>query len=216
MLSLIDTRRAGMPDVPSDLTEEVLTREHGIFRPSPEWAEWLYDTFIREGAPLENEEHAHLQNANIGVLLTNLVHRKQGWVTLGTAELVTMNGDPWKTGRKAQQIREWFGVDPDFIVTLFAPFLAQENARRVCRLAEHELLHCGWARWPDGELRVTDEGGPVYGLRRHDVEEFVSIAQRYGVEGMHQSAALFVDAALRDPTVSDEMIRRGCGACRAA
>lgn len=216
MPALFDRTRAGMPDVPPDMREEVLNREYGIFRPSPDWASWAYDTFIREGAPLENEEHAHLQSANVGFLLTNLLHRKQGWVTLGTAELVVMNGDPWKTGRKSQQIREWFGEAPNFIVTLHSPFLAAENSRRICRLAEHELLHCGWAKWPDGELRVDAEGGPVWGLRRHDWEGFFGEVARYGVEGNHAEFALMVDAALREPTVTDEMLAHGCGTCRAA
>src|SRR5690242_7093465 len=63
------------PFPPDSLLEDLETRP--MFAPAPDVWEWMQKTFISGGAILENEDHAHLQDAVIGVLWTNVGNAKQ-------------------------------------------------------------------------------------------------------------------------------------------
>jgi hypothetical protein len=43
----------------------------GSFEPAPEVLRWARATFINDGAVVENPDHEHLQQAEIGFLWTN-------------------------------------------------------------------------------------------------------------------------------------------------
>ncbi|MEY8688482.1 MAG: putative metallopeptidase, partial [Leptothrix sp. (in: b-proteobacteria)] len=75
-----------------------------------------------------------------------------------------------------------FGDDPrvDFLVILDREYwLAATDLQREI-LVYHELCHCQQAIDKFGEARFDADGLPVWSLRGHDVEEFVSVVQRYG------------------------------------
>jgi hypothetical protein len=53
-----------------------LVRSGRYFVPAPELIEWALETFIAEGATLENPDHAHLQHARLGALWTAVANSR--------------------------------------------------------------------------------------------------------------------------------------------
>src|SRR5438045_1812352 len=96
------------------------------FRPAPELAEWIVATFLAEGSPLENHEHAHLLNAHLGCLWTNVPNKKHGQLIAATAELPRGQGGGWAKARAEFQLEHWFGTAPDFLLT-FSAFEAESR-----------------------------------------------------------------------------------------
>ncbi|MCD1619146.1 hypothetical protein K7H20_13835 [Salipiger manganoxidans] len=70
------------PMPPRDAAEGMET----WFSAAPDLADWARSTFIDDGAPLQNEDHAHLGEAHIGFLWTNVENAKKGRRVIGTAE----------------------------------------------------------------------------------------------------------------------------------
>jgi hypothetical protein len=187
---------------------------HIRFLPAPDLVEWFSATFIAQGAPLENEQHAHLAFATIGALWTNVSNSRAGRSIVGQAEFLKNAGGSrgkWGRAREAQQIEEWFGHVPDFLLTFDADYAAQCSDAEFCALVEHELCHCGQERDEFGAPRFTESGMPAFALRGHDVEEFVTIVARYGGDAAHVRA--MVEAANREPEVALARIAGACGNC---
>ncbi|MGU3496364.1 putative metallopeptidase [Xanthobacteraceae bacterium A53D] len=170
-------------------------------------------TFIDEGAVLENEEHAHLRNADIGFLWTNVANARQGRSIIGQAELGEPQGamGKWAKARARAQVRGWFGGVPDFIITIDATWSAEADDASFCALLEHELSHCGQERDGFGMPKFKRYGQPVWGLRAHDVETFVGVAKRYGA--VEAGVRELVDAVLSGPTIAQAAIDHACGTC---
>ncbi|WP_244622297.1 putative metallopeptidase [Bradyrhizobium ivorense] len=172
----------------------------------------MFKTFINEGSPLTNADHAHLSDARIGVLWTSVENGKHGRAIVGQAQLCGAGGsDKWAKGRIEQQLTEWFGSVPDFVITLFAPFAAQANDATFCALVEHELSHCAQEVDEFGSPKFT-RNGPSYCMRGHDIEEFVGVVARYGADASGVRA--LVDAANAGPTIAAADITFACGNCQ--
>ncbi|NEU94790.1 hypothetical protein FNJ47_02850 [Bradyrhizobium sp. UFLA 03-164] len=184
------------------------------FWPAPDFAAWIFDTFINEGAPLENAEHAHLREASIGVLWTGVENSKRQRTIVGRAELgETIGGsDPWSKGRAVQQLEGWFGLVPDFILTFSAPYADQADDATFCALVEHELSHCAQERDAYGMPKFRKFGAPSFCMRGHDIEEFVGVVARYGADASGVRA--LVDAANAGPTIAAADITFACGNCQ--
>ena len=186
------------------------------FIPAPEIIEWSRASFIDEGAILENSEHAHLQNATIGALWTNVANSKNGRSIVGQCEL----GDPMAMGKWAKakarlQVEQWFGRIPDFILTFDASYAMQASDLEWCALVEHELLHAAQERDQFGAPKFSaSTGRPVFGIRAHDVQEFTSIVRRYGSDAAHVRE--FVDAAMAIPEIGNVQVSHACGVCAKA
>lgn len=185
------------------------------FVPAPELLRWFRSVFIEEGGPLHNPEHEHLQQATIGALWTRVPNARHGNTIVGTAEL----GEPramgkWPKARATQQIEEWFGEVPDFIMTIFAEYAETCDDIEFCALIEHELMHMGQERDEFGALKFRQNGRPAFAMRGHDVEEFVSIVARYGAGAGAGATAALVQAANRGPTIGATSIARACGTCQ--
>jgi len=139
--------------------------------------------FIRpeseEGAPLYRLlaelvllHHAELADARIA-LAWNLAWKPDvdGRVTLGKCKKV---GD---------LEREWADVSAyDFVIILQRRFwtepLVTDLQRRA--LLDHELCHAAVKYDAKGEREVDEQNRVVYRTRKHDLEEFACIAERYG------------------------------------
>ena len=184
------------------------------FVPAPEIVDWALATFINEGAALENPEHAHLQNAHFGALWTNVANSKNGRSIVGQCEL----GDPMAMGKWAKakariQVEQWFGRIPDFILTFDAPYAAQCSDIEWCALVEHELLHAAQERDQFGAPKFSaSTGRPIFGIRGHDVQEFVSIVRRYGADAARVRE--LVDAANQVPLIGSTGVMQACGVCQ--
>lgn len=184
------------------------------FEPAPELDAWARATFIDEDAALLNEEHAHLREAKLGFLWTSVGNARGGHAVVGQAEIPSIQGGKWARARFFQQVEGWFGLVPDFLITLEAGFADQADDATFCALVEHELYHCAQARDAYGAPRFSKSTGlPIFTMRGHDVEEFVGIVARYGVGAAAGQTAALVEAAGRAPIVCEADIASVCGTC---
>lgn len=184
------------------------------FVPSSDLEGWARQTFIDPDAELVNEEHAHLNQARIGFLWTRVPNSRAGNRIVGQCELMPpMAMGKWQKARAEQQIEDWFGYVPDFLITLDASYAVQCDDAEFCSLVEHELLHAGQEQTAFGP-KFRKSGLPAFAIRGHDVEEFVSIVRRYGAGAAAGATRALVEAANRRPEIGGVQISQACGTCR--
>jgi hypothetical protein len=186
---------------------------HGCFIPAPDVGAWIRTSFLDPESPLYNVEHDHLNSADIGVLWTNVGNSRHMNAIAGTAEMPTPQGGKWQKGRALYQLRRWFGAEPDFLITLSAEYAAEVSDVVFCALVEHELYHCAQRLDAFGIPMFTQEGRPKFGIRGHDVEEFVGIVRRYGAKAGAGDTEALVKAARRKPEIAAADIKALCGTC---
>lgn len=184
------------------------------FRPAPDLAAWIRSTFIDDGAPLHNPTYEHLADATVGCLWTNTLNTRGGRRIIGQCEFGRPQGamGKWAKARAAQQVREWFGSEPDFILTFDAIHSAECDDASFLALVEHELHHAGQATDEFGAPKFTKEGRPVFSIRQHDIEEFVGVVERYGAQAT--GITRLIEAAQRGPTIAPAKIAAACGTCQ--
>lgn len=175
--------------------------------------DWVHHTFLSEGAPLHNEDHAHLIDADIAYLWAAVENVRQMRRVVGQCEEVMIRAGGWQRARQEQQLCEWFGRVPAFLITLDAHYARECSDLEWCALVEHELYHIGHRTDEFGAPAFSKDGMPKLGIRGHDVEEFVGIVRRYGVGGGAGDTAKLVDAARRAPKIGHADIARACGTC---
>ncbi|ENB3683873.1 hypothetical protein ABT091_003791, partial [Acinetobacter baumannii] len=135
---------------------------------------------------------------------------KQAMV-LGQCEKVMFNVGGWRKARQEQQMRDWFGFVPTYLITIDATFCDKANDREFCALLEHELYHIGAERDENGEMIFSSSTGlPKHYLAGHDVEEFIGVTKRWGAS---KSVKRLVEVAKNPPFVSNLDISKCCGNC---
>lgn len=202
------------PYPPSSLLQLSELSEFGIrLTPAPEVWEWLQAEILADTGSIHNEDHAHLLDADIRVMWASSSFEKQGRTVLGQAEQVAFRAGGWQKARMEQQMRDWFGDVPAFIITLAADYCAQCSDTDFCALVEHELYHIAHANDKYGQPAFTKEGAPKLEMRGHDVNEFVAIVERYGVGAPASDVARMVEAAKKPPSVNRASIASACGTC---
>lgn len=194
------------PVPPADLLDYPGLR----LRPAPEVWEWLTAEILADTGSIHNEDHAHLIDGDIRIMWASSGFAKQGRVVLGQAEQVAFRAGGWQKARMEQQMIDWFGEVPSFIITLAADFCATCTDLEFCALVEHELYHIAQATDNEGSPKFTQEGMPKLEMRGHDVEEFIGVVRRYGASTEVQS---LVDAAKQPAEVAKLHIARACGTC---
>lgn len=198
---------------PTDMVEGKF--EAPAFLPAADLLEWATSTFIVDGAPLFNVDHTHLQVASLGFLWTRVGNSRNGRTIVGQCEFRPPGGSmgKWQRERAKAQLHDWFGEDLDFLITIDARYAAAASDVQFCALVEHELYHAGQERGFDGELRFhRDSGLPVFGMRAHDVEEFIGVVKRYGA--VTPDVAALAAAMVDGPTIAVTSITACCGTCR--
>ena len=199
------------PTPPKRLIEEGEVHSFGIrLVPAQEVWEWLQAEILADTGSIHNEDHAHLLDADIRVMWASSSFEKQGRTVLGQAEQVAFRAGGWQKARMEQQMRDWFGDVPAFIITLAADYCSTCSDADFCTLLEHELYHIAQATDKYGQPVFTEEGAPKLKLRGHDVEEFVGVVRRYGASPDVQA---LVDAANKPAEVGKLNISRACGTC---
>ena len=180
-------------------------------KPAPEMLDWITTQIISEDGNLHNQNHLHLLDADLCFLWASSAFNKRGRTVLGQAEEVMMRAGGWQKARMEQQMHEWFGHVPDFIITLAADYCSQCGDIEFCALVEHELYHIAQKTDEFGAPAFyRDTGKPKLCLRGHDVEEFVGVVRRYGASKEVQE---LVDAANKPAEVGHINIARACGTC---
>ncbi|WP_314412134.1 putative metallopeptidase [Pantoea septica] len=172
--------------------------------------DWVIEQIICEYGVLHNPDHLHLLQADIAFMWAATAFTKQGRTVLGQAEEVMMRAGGWQKARMEQQLYEWFGHKPDYIITLAGDFCSQCSDLEFCALVEHELYHIAQQTDEFGAPKFTREGDPKLCMRGHDVEEFTGVVRRYGASADVQN---LIEAASRPAEVANIDIARACGTC---
>ncbi|VUS67390.1 hypothetical protein SB6424_00661 [Klebsiella pasteurii] len=179
--------------------------------PASEVSEWVNRQIFSDTSNIHNPDHIHLLDADIAFMWASGAFENKGRYVLGQCEQVMMRAGGWQKARMEQQMHEWFGRIPKFIITLAADYCEQCNDLEFCALVEHELYHIAQATDDYGAPKYNKETGmPVLKLRGHDVEEFVGVVRRYGASKDVQE---MVDAANRRAEVAHIDVARACGTC---
>ncbi len=178
--------------------------------PANELSDWVNKNILSEDGYLHNPDHAHLFEADIRFMWASGSFTKQGRTVLGQAEEVAMRAGGWQKARMQQQMHEWFGEVPKFIITLAGDYCIECSDVEFCALVEHELYHIAQAQDDFGAPKFSKEGKPVLTMRGHDVEEFVGVVRRYGASADVQQ---LVEAASKPAEVAHLDVARACGTC---
>jgi hypothetical protein len=181
------------------------------FAAAPILGEWVRRTFIDPDGPLYNPRHEHLAEAKIGWLWTTAENRNRDRAVAGECRLVPPMQRKWASALQHWLWRYLFDEVPDFVITIDAGYAQVCDDWSFCALIEHELCHAGQAVDGDGAPRFTAEGGPMFALLGHDVEQFHDVVARYGA----RAAGVEVMARLANagPTVGEAQIAAACGTC---
>lgn len=197
------------PYPPADFVEEFAPYIKLI--PAAGIREWVTANILSGDGDLHNPDHGHLMEADIAFMWAASAFTKKGRSVLGQAEEVMMRAGGWQKARMEQQLYEWFGHKPDFIITLAADFCSQCTDLEFCALVEHELYHIAQDTDEFGAPKFyRDSGLPKLCMRGHDVEEFVGVVRRYGASSDVQE---IIDAASQPAEVAKINIARACGTC---
>ena len=184
--------------------------------PSSELSDWMMNTFVHEDGELWNEEHAHLSNANIAAIWTNVEFEDGLMPVAGMAEIVRVNGKPWPRAERTDHLCLLHGNVPQARIWIYAPYAVTLNDASFCALVEHELYHLAHKKDKNAEPMFDEEGRPVLTTRTHDVGEFIEVVRRYGLGSVHPNVAKLVEAArLNLPLLTSDSIRLACGNCAA-
>ncbi|WP_042053743.1 putative metallopeptidase [Acinetobacter baumannii] len=205
------------PFPPQELIDKADEEEAIRLAPAPDLMNWVIANFLTIGGPLHNPDHDHI---------AELIHDNEeflafAWASsacmakkrmvLGQCEKVMFNQGGWKKARQEQQMRDWFGYVPVYLITVDASYCDQATDRDFCALIEHELYHIGVERDEDGDPLISEMTGlPKHYLAGHDVEEFVGVVKRWGAD---ESVKRLIEVAKQAPFVSDVNISKCCGTC---
>ena len=205
------------PFPPTELIDQAEQEEAIRLAPAPELKEWVVKNWLTVGGELHNPDHDHIAE----LLHDNEEFLAFAWASsaavskkrmvLGQCEKVMFNQGGWKKARQEQQMRDWFGFVPQYLITIDATYCEQANDRDFCRLIEHELYHIGVERDADGEIIYSDHTGlPKHYLAGHDVEVFFGEIRQHGVDS---SVQRLLDIAKNAPFASETNIAACCGNC---
>lgn len=183
------------------------------FAPAPEVLEWLTSEILEDTGRIHNPDHVHLLQANLRILWASGASSSKGRAVIGTAEEVLFRASRWVAARQEQQMREWFGEVPDYLITLDAEYCSRCSDAAFCALVEHECYHIAQDQTPYGAPAFKKDGTPKIRIVGHDVEEFVGVVRRYGVGDPGGALAQLAAAARATPQVSDREIAGACGTC---
>ncbi|EPD35895.1 MULTISPECIES: putative metallopeptidase [Delftia] len=173
-------------------------------------AEWAHSEILADDGRIHNPDHAHLIDADLVFLWAPGGFTKAMKTVIGQAEEVMIRAGGWQKGRQKQQLYDWFGRVPAFMITLDASYCAQCSDAEWCALVEHELYHVAQALDEFGAPRFGKDGKPKLKIRGHDVEEFVGVVKRYGPS---VDVKRLVDAANAGPELRLGNIAHACGTC---
>lgn len=205
----------GRPRPPADL---IATESLAIdrFVPAPELLDWIRGQYLADSGALYTEDHAHLQNAAIGCLWTTAENSRHGRRIVGMAELTerARHQGKWIKARAEQQLRDWFGDVPTFLLIFDALYCDPLEDASFCALVDHELYHCGQETDEFGQPKFNAVTGEAkWTIRGHDVEEFTGVVRRFGAEAAGDAVVDLVIAAASQPTIARANVARACGTC---
>jgi Putative phage metallopeptidase len=181
------------------------------FRTAEDIGDWAASTFIKPHAPLCNPRHNHLNDAKIGWLWTTAEGINRDRLVAGECTRVLAPRRTFGSAMRHWQLDQWFGEQPDFVITISAWLASEMDDPTFCALIEHELCHAAQDTDINGDPRFDREGHPVFRIIGHDVEEFVDVVARYGAAAT--GVETMVAAANAGPLIASAQISQVCGTC---
>lgn len=205
------------PFPPQDLLDKAEEDEAIRLVPAPDLMNWVITNFLTVGGLLHNPDHDHIaellhdNEEFLAFAWASSAFKSKQAMVLGQCEKVMFNQGGWKKARQEQQMRDWFGFIPTYLITIDATFCDKANDSEFCALFEHELYHIGVECDEDGEMIFSSSTGlPKHYLAGHDVEEFIGVTKRWGAS---KSVKRLVEVAKNLPFVSNLDISKCCGNC---
>lgn len=205
------------PFPPTDFIDQADEEEAIRIVPASDLKNWVVANFLTLGGPLHNPDHDHIAEMlhdNEGFLAfawASTAYTRAKRMVLGQCEKVMFQQGGWKKARQEQQMRDWFGFVPIYLITIDASFCEKANDNEFCALIEHELYHIGVDLGGRRIIKKSDHTGlPKHYLAGHDVEEFIGVVKRWGA---NDSVKRLVEVAKNPPFVSDLDISKCCGNC---
>lgn len=205
------------PFPPQDLIDKAEEDEAIRLVPAPDLMNWVITNFLTVGGLLHNPDHDHIaellhdNEEFLAFAWASSAFKSKQAMVLGQCEKVMFNQGGWKKARQEQQMRDWFGFIPTYLITIDATFCDKANDSEFCALLEHELYHIGVECDEDGEMIFSSSTGlPKHYLAGHDVEEFIGVTKRWGAS---KSVKRLVEVAKNPPFVSNLDISKCCGNC---
>jgi len=153
------------PFPPTDLIDRAEEDETIRLEPAVDLKEWVLKNFLTIGGALHNPDHDHIaellhdDETILAFAWASSACMAKKRMVLGQCEKVMFNQGGWKKARQEQQMRDWFGFVPVYLITVDASFCEKSNDVEFCRLIEHELYHIGVERDEDGEIIYSDHTG---------------------------------------------------------
>ncbi|OTG88912.1 putative metallopeptidase [Acinetobacter sp. ANC 3813] len=205
------------PFPPTDLIDRAEEQEAILLAPAVDLKEWVIKNWLTIGGELHNPDHDHIaelihdDETFLAFAWASSAAMAKKRMVLGQCEKVMFNQGGWKKARQEQQMREWFGCVPVYLITIDAAYCENTTDREFCRLIEHELYHIGVERDEDGEIIYSDHTGlPKHYLAGHDVEVFFGEVKRWGAD---ENVKRLVELSKQAPFVSETNIAACCGTC---
>ncbi|QQC82817.1 hypothetical protein I9054_011240 [Acinetobacter bereziniae] len=205
------------PFPPTDFIDQAEEEEAIRLSPAADLKEWVITNFLTIGGALYNPDHDHIaellhdDETFLAFAWASSAAVAKKRMVLGQCEKVMFNLSGWRKARQEQQMRDWFGFVPIYLITVDASFCERANDREFCALIEHELYHIGVERDEDGEMHYSDHTGlPKHYLAGHDVEEFIGVVKRWGAS---EDVKRMIAVAQNPPFVSNLEITKCCGTC---
>lgn len=205
------------PFPPTDFIDQAEEEESIRLIPAPDLKQWAVKNYLTSDGQLYNPDHDHIaeildnDETFLAFAWASSAAVSKKCMVLGQCEKVMFNVGGWKKARQEQQMRDWFGYIPVYLITIDASFCERANDREFCALIEHELYHIAVERDEDGDPIFSNMTGlPKHYLGGHDVEEFVGVVKRWGA---NKDIKRLVEVANNPPFVSDLDISKCCGNC---
>ena len=205
------------PFPPTDFIDQAEQEETIRLAPAPDLKEWVIANWLTVGGHLHNPDHDHIaellhdDETFLAFAWASSAAVAKKRMVLGQCEKIMFNQGGWKKARQEQQMRDWFGFVPVYLITVDASFCENSNDVEFCRLIEHELYHIGVERDEDGEPICSDATGlPKHYLAGHDVEVFFGETKRWGADA---NVKRLLEIAKNAPFVSEKSISACCGTC---
>ena len=131
---------------------------------------------------IRNKHHLHLSEANIALMWRKRWREdKDNRLVLGKARL------------RSDAAKEFAEYDLEILLNMEA-WHEMDNHKR-CALMHHELTHFEVSKDKDGEIKRDEKDRVVYRIRGHDLEEFRSTVEEFGIYKSDIEA--FVESALK-------------------
>lgn len=205
------------PFPPTELIDQAEQEEAIRLAPAPDLKEWVLKNYLTVEGVLYNPDHDHIaellhdDETFLAFAWASSACMAKKRMVLGQCEKVMFNVGGWRKSRQEQQMRDWFGFVPAYLITIDASFCERASDHDFCALIEHELYHIGVERDADGEMLFSSTTGlPKHYLAGHDVEEFFGVVRRWGA---NTDVKRLVQIAKNPPFVSEMDISKCCGTC---